>query len=56
MEVAKSFDISIVVVVIIFMVQSWFLMVTNEMDSPFSGLFLLFWLSPSSSRLSDVGS
>lgn len=54
---AKSFDISIIVVVIIIIrVQSWFLIVTNEVDSLFSGLVLFFRLSPSSSRLSDVGS
>lgn len=37
--------IIVVAVVIIIMAQSGFLIVENEMSSPFSGLVLLFWLS-----------
>lgn len=52
---AKSFDISIIIINII-IVGSCFLILTNETDSSFSELVLFFWLLPNSSRLSDVGS
>jgi len=42
----KSFDISItisiIIIIIIIRVQSWFLIVTNEVNSPFSGLVFIF--------------